>query len=79
MNGDKPTYTYQVRTPDGMQTIQAKTMRAVSGCLGFSDGMGWIRLFAPGAWVSAIRAGEDTNQSEVHFEAKLPGMPGGSE
>ena len=74
MNGDKPTYTYEVRTPDGMETIQAKTMRAVSGCLGFSDAMGYTRLFARGAWVSVVRRDGNGESSEVDIGMKLPGL-----
>lgn len=55
MNGDKPTYTYEVRTPEGMETIHARRVRAISGCLVFGDGTGWIRLFAPGAWLTVVR------------------------
>lgn len=78
---DRPTYTYEVRTPDGMQTIQAKSMSAVSGCLGFAaDRTGWIRLFAPGAWVSVVRrennSGESSEPSTILIGLNLPGMPG---
>jgi hypothetical protein len=78
---DKPTHTYEVRTPDGMQTIQAKRMSVVSGCLGFAvDGTGWIRLFAPGAWVSVVRrennSGEGSEPSTILIGMNLPGMAG---
>jgi hypothetical protein len=78
---DRPTYTYEVRTPEGMETIQAKRMTAESGCLGFSvDGTGWIRLFAPGAWVSVVRlennSGEPAEPSTILIDMDLPGMPG---
>jgi hypothetical protein len=81
MTDDKPTYTYQVRTSEGMETIQAKIMRAVSGCLALGDGTGWIRLFAPGAWVTAVRVETQSNANppKVQIGMKLPGMPEGGD
>lgn len=74
---DRPAYTYEVRTPDGMETIQAKTMRTVWGCLGFAaDGTGWIRLFARGAWVSVVRGELHANTPEAPAGVKLPGVVG---
>jgi hypothetical protein len=49
-------YSYHVAKPNGqVEVITARSTRIMDGCLLFSAGAGWVRIFAPGTWLQVIR------------------------
>jgi hypothetical protein len=49
-------YSYHVAKPNGqVEVITAKSTRIMDGCLLFSAGAGWVRIFAPGTWLQVQR------------------------
>jgi hypothetical protein len=49
-------YSYHVAKPNGqVEVITARSARIKDGCLLFSAGAGWVRIFAPGTWLQVTR------------------------
>jgi hypothetical protein len=57
-NAVSQQYVYEVELADAKGsrvTVHAVSFRIRSGCLAFTDGHGWTRAYAAGAWKSIVR------------------------
>jgi hypothetical protein len=55
-------YVYDVELADAKGsrvTVHAISFRIRDGCLAFTDGKGWTRAYAAGAWKSVVRVERD--------------------